>query len=319
MAFELSSLRYGSSKRNALEVIRTRPRVASEDLVVPGVETASPVYYGVDTFSPTLVDLYTADEKRIVWSSRAHRKMMTTLFRAWHGKQWKLYSLSFWSGLCSICGNSLLLAGCIAEITSHASSISTNEMHRKVDQPLFYGMVFYLLAYILNYFEVINSCHNLEVFKIALFLVIWSLILWGQIWLEEYFHGCEPMLQRRYFGIFPYRIDFWIQVLGLLASGFFILTRVVVSKFIDETDNYGVANVKRANVSLIVGYWLPYFIGSFILLLSACLAHVEVMHQWFSWRLPSLESWVTGKEIKTQLRSGWRVILLWKVRIWWGR
>ena len=175
MAFELSSLRFSSSKKNAAEAVRTRPRVASEELVVPGVETASPVYYGVDTFSPTLVDLYTADEKRIVWSSRAHRKMMTTLFRSWHGKQWKLYSLGFWSGLCSICGNSLLLAGCIAEVTSHASSISTNEMHRKVDQPLFYGVIFYLLTYILNHFEVINSCHNLEVCRLLLWIFMSSL------------------------------------------------------------------------------------------------------------------------------------------------
>ncbi|KAI9908546.1 hypothetical protein PsorP6_003674 [Peronosclerospora sorghi] len=41
------------------------------------------------------------------------------------------------------------------------------------------------------------------------------------------------------------------------------------------------------------GYWVPFFAGSFLLLLSAYLAHVEVVHQWFSCRLTTLETWVT--------------------------
>ena len=54
-------------------------------------------------------------------------------------------------------------------------------------------------------------------------------------------------------------------------------------------------NIDRSEIQLIVFYWLPFFSGSFVLLISAYLGHVEVMHRWFSWKLGSIESWVTGK------------------------
>lgn len=135
-------------------------RVASEDLIVPA-EHISSIYYGVDAFSPTLVDFYTADQKRIVWSSRAHRKMMTTLYYAWNGKPWKLYSLSFWGGLFAVLAQTLFLVGFMGEAMAH--SAVPEGVHRLVDLPLLAGAVCYLLWQLLSYFEVINCCHNLEV------------------------------------------------------------------------------------------------------------------------------------------------------------
>lgn len=256
----------------------SRPRLASEELIVPASDTASSVYYGVDAFSPTLVDFYTADQKRIVWSSRAHRKMMTTLYRAWHGKCWKLFSFSFWGSLCAIFAYTLFLIGFIGEAMAHgASSGSTApaSVHALVDIPLFVAAVCYFAWHVVSYFEVINSCHNLE------------------IWLDEYFHGTEPVLERRFFGFFPTRIDFWTAVLGILGSSLYVFARAFIMLRADQK-NYGVIDIQRDNLSLIVGYWLPFFAGSFLLLTSAYLAHVEVIHQWISCRLTTLETWVTG-------------------------
>lgn len=140
---------------------RSHSRVASEDLVVPPTDNVNSIYYGVDAFSPTLVDFYTVDQKRILWSSRAHRKMMTTLYRAWHGKCWKLYSLSFWGGGFAILAHTLLVIGFMGESVALGDDEVT--AHGFVDLPLFAGAVCYLIWHVLNYLEVINCCHNLEV------------------------------------------------------------------------------------------------------------------------------------------------------------
>ncbi|GLD93824.1 hypothetical protein PINS_up002429 [Pythium insidiosum] len=262
---------YGSTAASS----PTRPRVASEELIVPHVEQVSSVYYGVDAFSPTLVDFYTLDQKRIVWSSRAHRKMMTTLYRAWNGQPWKLYSLSFWGGLFAATTYTLFLVGVVGEILAHRNEHSAN-VHALVDVPLLFGAVCFFICHVLSYLEVINSCHNLEA------------------WLDEYFHGYEPVLQRRYLGYFPSRIDFWNALLGIGGSLLYVVARTFILFRADVESNYGVISISRKNAALVVGYWVPFFVGSFLLLLSAYLAHVEVVHRWFSWRLDRLESWVTG-------------------------
>ncbi|KAI9905363.1 hypothetical protein PsorP6_014352 [Peronosclerospora sorghi] len=73
----------------------------------------------------------------------------------------------------------------------------------------------------------------------------------------------------------------------------YVFARAYVCARVD-TENYGIVDVERNDLRLIVGYWVPFFAGSFLLLLSAYLAHVEVVHQWFSCRLTTLETWVTG-------------------------
>lgn len=263
----------------------SRPRLASEELIVPASDTASSVYYGVDAFSPTLVDFYTADQKRIVWSSRAHRKMMTTLYRAWHGKCWKLFSLSFWGSLTAIFAYTLFMIGFAGEALAHgaaADSAAAANVHSLVDVPLFLAAALYFVWHVISYFEVINSCHNLE------------------IWLDEYFHGTEPVLEHRFFGFFPTRIDFWAAVLGILGSSLYVFARAFIMLRADQK-NFGVIDVQRDDLSLIVGYWLPFFAGSFLLLTSAYLAHVEVIHQWISCRLTTLETWVTGASLTLML------------------
>lgn len=140
---------------------RTLSRVASEELVVPPSDNVNSIYYGVDAFSPTLVDFYTLDQKRILWSSRAHRKMMTTLYRAWHGKCWKVYSLSFWGGGFAVLAHGLLVIGFMGEAVAHGNAHVTG--HAFVDIPLLLGAICYLIWHVCNYFEVINCCHNLEV------------------------------------------------------------------------------------------------------------------------------------------------------------
>ncbi|KAG3000399.1 hypothetical protein PC120_g20716 [Phytophthora cactorum] len=118
------------------------------------------VYYGVDAFSPTLVDFYTVDQKRIVWSSRAHRKMMTTLYRAWHGKTWKVYSLSFWASLCGIVAFTLFITGATGEAIAHSARSSKAswgiEVHSSVDLPLLLASLFFLAYHAVTYLEVIN-------------------------------------------------------------------------------------------------------------------------------------------------------------------
>lgn len=140
---------------------RSSSRVASEDLVVPPSDNVNSIYYGVDAFSPTLVDFYTLDQKRILWSSRAHRKMMTTLYRAWHGKCWKLYSLSFWGGGFAVLAHALLVIGFMGEAVAHGDALVT--AHHFIDVPLLVGALCFFVWHVLNYFEVINCCHNLEV------------------------------------------------------------------------------------------------------------------------------------------------------------
>ncbi|TMW56353.1 hypothetical protein Poli38472_006363 [Pythium oligandrum] len=263
-----------SSTGSTASSTTSRPRVASEELIVPNVENVNSVYYGVDSFSPTLVDFYTADQKRIVWSSRAHRKMMTTLHRAWHAKPWKRHSLSFWSGVLASVTYACFLFGATGEIMSQDDA--PVHVHALVDFPLLVGSVCFFAAHVVSYFEVINSCHNLE------------------MWLDEYFHGYEPVLHRRYVGFFPTRIDFWTSILGIAGSLLYVVARTFVLMRSDADSNFGVISISRNEVNLIVGYWVPFFLGSFFLLLSAYLAHVEVTHRWFSWRLDRLESWVTG-------------------------
>jgi hypothetical protein len=255
----------------------SRPRFASEDLIVPAADHVNSVYYGVDAFSPTLVDFYTIDQKRIVWSSRAHRKMMTTLHRAWHAQQWKLRSLSYWAGVSGSVGYTLLLMGFMGEILAHDNM--PDHVHLFVDGPLLAGALCLLASHVLSYLEVVNSCHNLE------------------LWLQEYFHGFEPVLERRFFGFFPSRIDFWNATFGVTGALFYVLARSVLLVRGDVGENFGIISVSRTDGSLILGYWVPFFVGSFLLLLSAYLAHVEVVHRWFSWRLDRLETWVTGASI----------------------
>ncbi|RLN89291.1 hypothetical protein BBJ28_00014020 [Nothophytophthora sp. Chile5] len=279
---------YTATSPTASSVSSSYSRVASEELIVPAAENVNSVYYGVDAFSPTLVDFYTVDQKRIVWSSRAHRKMMTTLYRAWHGKHWKLQSLSFWSSVCAIVAFSFFVAGIIGEAMEHnvwgykAAREPGSTVHPSVDLPLLVAAVFFLASHAISYFEVINCCHNLE------------------LWLDEYFHGSDPVLERQYLGFFPSRIDFWTTVMGMLGSLLYVFARAYIWVRAD-TENFGVIDVKRDDLSLIVGYWLPFFTGSFLLLLSAYLAHVEVVHQWFSCRLTTLETWVTGLNMMAML------------------
>uniref|UniRef100_A0AAV1V3K6 Transmembrane protein n=1 Tax=Peronospora matthiolae TaxID=2874970 RepID=A0AAV1V3K6_9STRA len=275
---------YTATSPTASSVSSSYSRVASEELIVPAPDSVNSVYYGVDAFSPTLVDFYTVDQKRIVWSSRAHRKIMTTLYRAWHGKHWKVYSLSFWGGLCAMVAFLFFLAGAAGEAVAFSASDSGDaittqtlerQVHSSVDLPLLLAAVFFLAYHAITYLEVINCCHNLE------------------IWLEEYFHGTEPVLERQYVGFFPSRIDFWTTILGMFGSMLYVFARAYVWVK-GDMENFGIVNVKRDDLSLIVGYWVPFFAGSFLLLLSAYLAHVEVVHQWFSCRLTTLETWITG-------------------------
>ncbi|POM68999.1 Hypothetical protein PHPALM_14769 [Phytophthora palmivora] len=268
---------YAATSPTASSVSSSYSRVASEELIVPAPDSVNSVYYGVDAFSPTLVDFYTVDQKRIVWSSRAHRKMMTTLYRAWHGKSWKIYSLSFWASLCAIVAFTLFITGVTGEAIAYSANGGKaarehgNEVHSSVDLPLLVAAIFFL-AY--------NT-------------VTYQLLSHLEIWFEEYFHGTEPVLERQYLGFFPSRIDFWTAILGMLGSMLYVFARAYIWTRSD-TENFGVVDIKRDDLSLIVGYWVPFFAGSFLLLLSAYLAHVEVVHQWFSCRLTTLETWVTG-------------------------
>ncbi|KAL7693109.1 hypothetical protein Plhal304r1_c005g0022251 [Plasmopara halstedii] len=279
---------YAATSPTASSVSSSYSRVASEELIVPAPDSVNSVYYGVDAFSPTLVDFYTLDQKRIVWSSRAHRKMMTTLHRAWHGKAWKMYSLSFWASLFAIVAFTLFVTGAMGEAMAHsvhgpnASLEPGIQIHSSVDLPLLLAAVFFLAYHAVTYLEVINCCHNLE------------------IWLEEYFHGTEPVLERQYVGFFPSRIDFWTAILGMLGSMLYVFARAFVWTRSD-LESFGIVDVKRDELGLIVGYWVPFFAGSFLLLLSAYLAHVEVVHQWFSCRLTTLETWVTGLNMMAML------------------
>ncbi|GAB9464167.1 hypothetical protein Gpo141_00001607 [Globisporangium polare] len=252
---------------------RSLSRVASEELVVPPTDNVNSIYYGVDAFSPTLVDFYTVDQKRILWSSRAHRKMMTTLYRAWHGKCWKLYSLSFWAGGFAILAHTLFVIGFMGEAVAHGDKQIA--AHGFVDIPLLVGALCFLVWHMLSYFEVVNCCHNLE------------------IWLDEYLHGSEPLLDRQYFGFFPSRIDFWTEITGMLGAALLVVSRLYIL-IRSDGENFGVIDVGRSEFGLIMLYWLPFFAGAFFILVSAYLAHVEVVHQWFSLRLTTLETWVTG-------------------------
>ncbi|KAG2902944.1 hypothetical protein PC129_g991 [Phytophthora cactorum] len=106
------------------------------------------------------IDFYTVDQKRIVWSSRAHRKMMTTLYRAWHGKTWKVYSLSFWASLCGIVAFTLFITGATGEAIAHSARSSKSswgiEVHSSVDLPLLLASLFFLAYHAVTYLEVIN-------------------------------------------------------------------------------------------------------------------------------------------------------------------
>ncbi|KAI9921875.1 hypothetical protein PsorP6_002001 [Peronosclerospora sorghi] len=205
-------------------------RVASEELIVPAPDSVNSVYYDVDAFSHMLVDFFTIDQKSIVWSSRAHRKMMTTLYAF----------VPLWPSPCSS-----QVPFC--EAIAHAAGGYTAA-----------PAVCFLAYHAITHLEVINCCHNLE------------------IWLEEYFHGNEPILERQYVGFFPSRIDFWTAILGMLGSMLYVSLALMA-----YTENYGIVDVERKDLRLIVGYRVPFFAGSLLLLLSAYLAHVEVVHQWF--------------------------------------
>ncbi|KAJ8503637.1 hypothetical protein ON010_g19063 [Phytophthora cinnamomi] len=107
-----------------------------------------------------------------------------------------------------------------------------NQVHSSVDLPLLLAAVFFLAYHAITYLEVINCCHNLE------------------IWLEEYFHGTEPVLERQYVGFFPSRIDFWTAILGMLGSLLYVFARAYVWVRSDS-ENFGVVDVKRDELSLI--------------------------------------------------------------------
>jgi hypothetical protein len=141
----------------------SRSRVASEELVVPETERMSSIYYGVDAFSPTLVDICTTEQRRVVWSSRAHRKMMTTLYHASYGRSfWRIYSLSYWASTCTIFANFFFVAGCLEEFVIIQSDIDASAI-ALINICFLTGAFLHLVGHILNYFEVINSCHNLGV------------------------------------------------------------------------------------------------------------------------------------------------------------
>lgn len=79
----------------------------------------------------------------------------------------------------------------------------------------------------------------------------------------------------------------------MLGATLLVVSRLYILVRSDGT-NFGVIDVGRSEFGLIMFYWLPFFAGAFCILVSAYLAHVEVVHQWFSLRLTTLETWVTG-------------------------
>ncbi|KAI9911055.1 hypothetical protein PsorP6_008995 [Peronosclerospora sorghi] len=156
---------YAATSPTTSNVSSSYSRVACEEVIVPAPDSVNSVYYGVDVFSPTLVDFFTMDQKRIVWSSRAHRKMMTTLYAF----------VPLWPSPCSS-----QVPFC--EAIAHADGGYTAA--REPGKQIHLTAVFFLAYHAITYLEVINCCHNLE------------------IWLEEYFHGTEPILKHQYVG-FP--------------------------------------------------------------------------------------------------------------------
>ncbi|ETV80082.1 hypothetical protein H257_06479 [Aphanomyces astaci] len=273
--------RPGASIKSSLQ------RYPSQNLLMPRRERAKPIFYGVDSFWPTLIDFYSVDDDtRVLWSSRAHRKTFHTLHLAFSSDStWCIISWSIWSACFSAFGAALFLYGSYNEIAFDTAATATdgdpNEtpvplelLHRWIDLPYFLGAASFFVAQLLTYLEVINCCHDLE------------------RWLHEYVHADPPIRKMKWLGFSPFRIDYWsalLHVLGwfllLCARGYVYHAKMVV---------YGVVHLSRGDPRIFWGHWIPSLLGFFSLSVGAYLAHVEVIHRWFVCRLHKLEFWVTG-------------------------
>jgi hypothetical protein len=150
-------------------------RSPSHLLLIPRQECANPIFYGVECFSPTLIDFYFIDDDtRLLWSSRSHRKTFRTLHLALQQPQksmWQLYSWSIWSALFSVIGACLFMYAGVNEswFKPHGLKNLTStdfplvSVRHKVDWLLCIGALAFLIANGLEYMEVINCCHDLEV------------------------------------------------------------------------------------------------------------------------------------------------------------
>ncbi|ETW09415.1 hypothetical protein H310_00024 [Aphanomyces invadans] len=261
-------------------------RYPSQTLLMPRRERAKPIFYGVDSFWPTLIDFYSVhDDTRVLWSSRAHRKTFHTLHLAFSSDStWVIISWSLWSAWFSALGAGLFLYGSYDETVfakaAAAANSDSNEtplpldyLHRWIDLPYFVGALSFFVAQLLTYLEVINCCHDLE------------------RWLHEYVHADPPIRKMKWLGFSPYRIDYWSALLHVLgwfllvcARGYIYRAKVV----------YGVVHLSRGDPRIFWGHWVPSLVGYFALTVGAYLAHVEVIHRWFVCRLQKLEFWVTG-------------------------
>ncbi|OQR94142.1 hypothetical protein THRCLA_22253, partial [Thraustotheca clavata] len=253
-------------------------------------ERAKPVFYGVECFTPTLIDFYSVeDDTRMLWSSREHRKTFSTLSSALdrHGPHfWLCKSWSLWASLCSLLGAALFLYASRNEIgyPPHATTQSNVNLTEKefplamarqtIDIPLLAGVILFLFANVLTYLEVINCCHDLN------------------SWLFDYTHGLPSIRKMKLKGYYPYRIDFWIAVFGILGWLFLLQARIFILRY--ELNVFGVINLTRGNPRIFYNYWIPSLIGYFSLSMSAYFQYVEALHRWFVCRPGHLEFWVTG-------------------------
>ncbi|KDO30001.1 hypothetical protein SPRG_05190 [Saprolegnia parasitica CBS 223.65] len=270
----------------------------SQLLLVPRHERAKPIFYGVECFSPTLIDFYSVgDDTRLLWSSRVHRKTFRTLHIALDPdapRRWLLHSWSFYSALFSVLGATLFLYASANEAAyhPHATTQTTSNLtqtdfplslvRETIDLPLLLGAASFIVAYLLTFLEVINCCHDLD------------------LWLNDYIHGLPSRRKKKWVGYYPYRIDYWSAVLGILGWAFLLHARGFVCRH--ELNVFGVVNLTRGNPRIFWGFWIPSLVGYFSLSMSAYLMHVEVIHRWFVIRLGHLDYWVTG--------LGWLGILL---------
>ncbi|OQR98680.1 hypothetical protein ACHHYP_08266 [Achlya hypogyna] len=270
---------------------RTRlTKSPSQLLLVPRQGRAKPIFYGVECFSPTLIDFYSpGDDTRLLWASRSHRKTFRTLHLALDPestRRWLLLSWSTWSSLFLTLGAVLFLYAGVNESAYHPHATTTTNanltqpnfplalVRQTIDTPLLLGAISLLFANILTYVEVINCCHDLD------------------MWLHDYLHGLPSRRKLKFYGYYPYRIDFWSSVLGVLGWAFLVQARAFVVRH--ELNVFGVVNLTRGNPRIFWGFWVPSLVGYFGLSMSAYLMHVEVIHRWFVCRPGLLEFWVTG-------------------------
>ncbi|KAH9101648.1 hypothetical protein LEN26_005917 [Aphanomyces euteiches] len=256
-------------------------RYPSETLLMPRRERAKPIFYGVESFWPTLIDFYSVqDDTRVLWSSRSHRKTFYTLYMAFvRDPRWRFMSWSLWTAAFSIAGASFYLYGSVNEcdFEPHAAQLNASEVpieviHKWVDLPYFLGAVCFFIAQLLTYLEVINCCHDLE------------------RWLHEYVHAKPSVRRMKWFGFSPYRIDYWSALLNVVGWGLLVCAR----GYIYRAKVFGVINLSRGDPKIFWGHWIPSLFGYFCLTVGMYLAHVEVIHRWFVCRLNKLEFWVTG-------------------------